>query len=69
MRSDGDNPIVQSLERTGLPPWQDDKEPVCPICGEPCDTIYFNNCGEAVGCDVCVEARDAWDLMYEEAYE
>lgn len=64
-----DHPIVESLDRTGLPPWDKGQEPICPVCGASCETIYFDRNGDAVGCDECVEARDAWDLMYEEAYE
>lgn len=66
---EGDDLIVRSLDSTGLPPWDDGREPVCPVCGEACDTIYFDMNGNAVGCNECLLARDAWDLMYEEAYE
>lgn len=61
-----DNPIVESLDNTGLPPWDDGQEPICPICEEPCETIYFNIDGDAVGCENCLTPRDAWDLMLEE---
>lgn len=61
-----DDPIIESLERNGLPPWDDGSEPHCPVCGEACETIYFDRDGDAVGCDVCVTPRDAWDLLYEQ---
>lgn len=42
------------------------KVPVCPVCGEECDTLYRDNSGSVVGCDNCVDALDAWDLIYQE---
>ena len=35
--------------------------PVCPVCGEETDTYYKNKDGAIVGCDCCIEARDAWE--------
>ena len=35
--------------------------PICPICGEECATIYRDRCGAYIGCDVCVETKDAWE--------
>ena len=37
-----DDPIIRAREATGLPPWNDGREPRCPVCGESCDTIYRN---------------------------
>lgn len=37
-------------------------EPICPCCGESCDTIYKNRFGDIVGCSECITAYDAWDL-------
>lgn len=58
-----DDPIIRSLEETGLAPWQKDKEPFCPVCGETCDTIYRNQEGDVVGCNECLTAYDAWELI------
>lgn len=41
------------------PPEQ--QNPVCPECGEECEVIYFNSCGEVVGCDNCITEKDAYD--------
>ena len=49
--------------------WDVVNAPTCPLCGEECDTFYYNAAGDVVGCNQCVTAYDAWDLMYEEAYE
>lgn len=35
--------------------------PVCPRCGNECDTIIFDVHGFAVCCDVCEDRRDAWE--------
>lgn len=39
----------------------DDYEcPVCPVCGEECDT-YYKQGGIVLGCDQCMEAVSAWE--------
>lgn len=58
-----DNPIIASLERTGLPPWNNGREPRCPVCGMECETLYINAEGETVGCDECFETRNAWEAL------
>lgn len=43
------------------------KNPVCPICGQECETIYkdmANN--EVVGCDQCILAVDAYQWQEDE---
>lgn len=58
-----DGPIVDSLNRYGVPPWQRNREEaICPVCHSYCSTIYKNGCGEIVGCDECVETYDAADV-------
>ena len=39
--------------------------PVCPICGEECDTIYKKD-GEVIGCYHCIDAVDAWEWAEQE---
>lgn len=34
--------------------------PCCPICGDECETIYENRNRNIIGCDNCINARDAW---------
>lgn len=43
--------------------------PICPVCGEECETLYRDSNGEYVGCDVCVEVKDAWELIEERRHE
>lgn len=38
-----------------------DVYPVCPICGEQCDTAYRDFWGNYVGCETCIELKDAWE--------
>lgn len=59
-----DDPIIRSLENTGLPPWGRE-QPVCPVCGEGCDTVYRNADGDTVGCNRCITAYDAWEEEYD----
>lgn len=61
-----DDPIIRSLERTGLPPWNDGRKPRCPVCGEECETLYQLHDGEIVGCESCVETVDAWEVLGDE---
>lgn len=36
--------------------------PVCPICGQECETIYRDENHVIVGCDECVSTANAWDV-------
>jgi hypothetical protein len=36
--------------------------PCCPLCGEECDTLFYDRFGDIVGCDNCVTTRDAWEV-------
>jgi len=37
-------------------------EPVCPICGEQCEVVFFDRkTEEPVGCDVCLD----WEYSLE----
>lgn len=57
-----DHPVVQNLERTGYPDGKEPRCPRCPICGEECETVYKDRYGAYVGCDVCMETKDAWEV-------
>lgn len=61
-----DHPMIKSLEQRGLPTWDDGREPVCPVCGERCGTIYRDKFFDVVGCDECVTTYDAWEWMEEQ---
>lgn len=57
-----DHPIIENCERTGYPDGKEPKYPHCPICGKECEFIYRSvRTLELFGCDVCVEAKDAWE--------
>lgn len=43
--------------------------PICPVCGEECDTVYRDRCGDYVGCEHCVESKDAWEWLEEQRHE
>lgn len=62
-----DHPTIRNLLRTGEPDGQYHRPPICPVCGEECDTLYLQGkAGEVVGCDMCIRSVDAWEC--EEAY-
>ncbi len=50
------------------PPIPDDYIPVCPVCGEECDTVYVDLYDDVVGCDRCINMEDAYEYLYEEGY-
>ena len=47
------------------PPVQKDN-PVCPVCGEECETIYTDINSEICGCENCLTEYDAWDYFDDE---
>ena len=56
------NPIITNMERTGYPDGKEPDFPRCPVCGEECETVYRDQYGAYVGCDVCMETKDAWEV-------
>lgn len=57
-----DHPVIRNMERTGYPDGNAPTYPVCPFCGEGCETMYKDRYGAYIGCDVCVETKDAWEV-------
>lgn len=57
-----DAPDIRMTEATGYPDIEV-RWPRCPVCGRECETIYQNGDGYAVGCDECLTALDAWEVM------
>ena len=39
---------------------------VCPVCGRECEDLYVTaTSGDVVGCDQCIQKKDALDVMQE----
>ena len=55
------HPEIENAIRTGYP-HGDPIYPHCPECGCECDEIYFNECGDIVGCDECISSKSAWHV-------
>lgn len=53
-----DHPVIRMMEAYGTPYPEEDEEPICPICGEECDTMYTALDGEVLGCDCCVRSKE-----------
>ncbi len=49
------------------PPEQD--MPICPECGEECETYYRDRTGAIIGCENCIDRLDAYFYMEEEETE
>ena len=43
--------------------------PICPICGEECEELFFDKNNEICGCDNCVTSKDAWEWLWEQQDE
>jgi len=52
-----DCPAVRLAEVDGWPE-SEPKMPVCPICGEMCEQIYYVD-DEIAGCEACIKIKDA----------
>lgn len=57
-----DHPDIERAEATGYG-YTDAEQPVCPVCGEECNELYFDIYRKIVGCDNCIETRDAWECL------
>lgn len=64
-----DHPIIRNMERTGYPDGKEPRMPKCPICGEPCHTVYTNLYCEIVGCTGCISTEIAADVLDDEEEE
>ena len=57
-----DDPVIRCMERTGSPPREDvEEQTVCPVCGEECETAYYNRYGAwraaIAACTAAIPAR------------
>ena len=59
----GDHPVIRNLELTGYPDGREPRAPICPECGNECETVYINRDFKIVGCDVCLTETDAWEAI------
>lgn len=57
-----DHPVIQNMMRTGYPDGKEPEYPRCPVCGKECETLYSDRHGSYIGCDVCIETIDAWEV-------
>ena len=54
--------VKAQVERDGMP---DSDEMICPVCGADCITVYKDKFGNFLGCDDCVTAYNAWEVLTE----
>ena len=55
------HPDITAAERTGYPSRY--QIPICPWCDTETDTFYRDRDGEICGCDNCIKAVDAWEVV------
>ena len=58
---DLEHPDITAAQRTGYAAGKEPTYPVCPECGAECEKVYFDQLGICVGCDVCLDEKDAWE--------
>lgn len=51
------HPDITRAEKYRMP---EDPPVNCPVCGEECETFYKSD-GEVLGCDVCIDAVEAYE--------
>ena len=49
-----------------LDPPEPKQLPVCPVCGEECETVYTDINAEICGCDNCITKYEAWEYYDDE---
>ena len=55
-----EHPEITNALQTGYPNG-DPKWPVCPVCGMECEEIYRSKHNTILGCNECIETKDAWE--------
>ena len=58
-----DHPVIRNMEATGYPDGKAPQRYFCPVCDRECETLYRQEeSREIVGCDLCVEIIDPWEV-------
>lgn len=58
-----DAPWIRDAELNGVPA---DDPIICPCCGAEAERFFFYNGGtDIIGCDSCIESKDAWEVELE----
>lgn len=55
---DLEHPVITNLLRTGEPDGMAQLIPVCPFCGQECETLYADKDGVTFACDNCIRTID-----------
>lgn len=58
-----EHPDVTAIRRTGYAKGHEPVEYLCPVCGAACEKVFVNFYDNIVGCDRCIEERDAEDEL------
>ena len=57
-----EHPVLQNMERTGYPDGKEPEYPHCPVCSKECETVYKTKDYEIIGCDLCLQPVDVWEV-------
>ena len=61
-----DAPYIREAETVGY----GEECPVCPICGQYCEEIYYTKVrSDPIACDRCLITRNAWEYKEEKENE
>jgi hypothetical protein len=66
MRDIIDDPVIVNMERTGHPDGTEPEPLLCLLCEQECETIFMRKADrEVLGCDLCVDELDPWEVCGE----
>ena len=54
------------MRETWLDPPEGKANPVCPVCGEECETVYTDINSAVCGCNNCINEYNAWEYYDDE---
>lgn len=55
------HPLITHMMQDGTPDGRKERYPICPCCGEECDTAFVDQFGDVVGCENCMMEHEAWE--------
>lgn len=63
-----EHPDISRIQATGLWPDDDGVRPVCPVCGRECEYAFVDRSQEVMGCEHCIEKKNANEVLVSNAY-
>ncbi|MGM9598646.1 MAG: hypothetical protein ACI3VY_01865 [Faecousia sp.] len=58
-----DHPVIRNMMSSGYPDGKELSDPICPVCGEECSTVFKDIERNIVGCENCIIELNAYDEL------